>query len=213
MSNTVKARYVFIVLALYMISYVAIQFAITSGSYDLMTPFDTAIPFLPEWIWVYHSIIPVIFLTSFFLVKGRHLFFTMIWACIAATIVLNLFYIYLPSFYPRTEFEVATISEYLVELTRAIDKANNTFPSGHVTFAWLVFYAAYFSQLAGKYRIVKLAYLVWATMISLATLTLKQHYIVDVVSGIFLATLCFYSANILLKTYSFKIFKESGRNT
>jgi len=212
MSNIVKARYVFIVLALYMVSYVAIQFAITNSSYDFMTPFDSAIPFLPEWIWVYHSIIPVIFLTSFLLVKGRQLFFTMIWACIAATIVLNLFYIYLPSFYPRIEFEVATLSEYLVELTRAIDKANNTFPSGHVTFAWLVYYAASFSELAGKYRIIKLVYLVWAAMISFATLTLKQHYIVDVVSGIFLATLCFYSASVLLNTYSFKIVKEDGHS-
>tara|TARA_R110000824_G_scaffold166215_12_gene342964 strand:+ start:433 stop:846 length:414 start_codon:yes stop_codon:yes gene_type:complete len=136
----------------------------------------------------------------------------MICACLAATVVLNIFYIYLPSFYPRIEFEVATISEYLVELTRAIDKANNTFPSGHVTFAWLIFYAASFSQLAGKYKIIKFTYLIWASMISFATLALKQHYIVDVVSGIFLATLCFYTASVLLKTYSFRVVKEDGSN-
>ena len=212
MSNIVKARYVFVVLTLYMISYVAIQFTITNSAYNLMTPFDTAIPFLPGWIWIYHSIIPVIFLTSFFLVRTRHVFFTMICACLAATVVLNIFYIYLPSFYPRIEFEVATISEYLVELTRAIDKANNTFPSGHVTFAWLIFYAASFSQLAGKYKIIKFTYLIWASMISFATLALKQHYIVDVVSGIFLATLCFYTASVLLKTYSFRVVKEDGSN-
>ena len=193
-----------------MISYVAIQFSITNSSYDLMTPFDKAIPFLPNWVWIYHSIIPMIFATSLLLVKSRRLFFTMIWSCVVATVVLNLFYIFLPSFYPRVDFVVEDLSTYLLELTRAIDKANNTFPSGHVTFAWLIYYAASFSEVAKKYSPIKGLYMVWALMISFATLALKQHYIVDVVSGIFLAALCFYSVSTIMKTYRISVIKEDG---
>ena len=209
MSQYKKAKYVFLVLTMYLVSYVAIQLSITTGSYDFTTSFDEMIPFLPQWIWIYHSIIPVIFATSFFMIRTRRLFFTMIWSCVAATIVLNLFYIYLPSFYPRLEFEVTSVSEYLVELTRTIDRANNTFPSGHVTFAWLVYYAASFSRLGNKFATLRIAYFVWASMISFATLALKQHYIVDVVSGIVLATLCFYAARSMLNNYSISITRSN----
>ena len=208
MSQYKKAKYVFIVLAMYLISYVAIQLSITTSSYDFTTSFDEMIPFIPQWIWIYHSIIPMIFVTSLFMIRTRKLFFTMIWACVAATLVLNLFYIYLPSFYPRLEFEVSSISEYLVELTRTIDRANNTFPSGHVTFAWLIYYAASFSKLGNKFTTLWLIYFVWAAMISFATLALKQHYIVDVVSGAVLATLCFYAARTMLNNYSISITRS-----
>jgi membrane-associated phospholipid phosphatase len=45
----------------------------------------------------------------------------------------------------------------------------------------------------------KLYYGLWAFGISISTLTLKQHYIIDVVGGFLLAFMCYFGAKWLLK--------------
>ena len=39
-----------------------------------------------------------------------------------------------------------------------------------------------------------MGYIVWAILISVSTLAVKQHYIVDVLAGFMLAAACFYIA-------------------
>ena len=104
-----------------------------------------------------------------------------------------------PSFYPRPEFEVNTISEALVQLTRKIDASHNTFPSGHVTFAWIMFLGAVKTKLANQVEGLKALYLLWAIGIAMSTLTLKQHYLIDVLSGITLAYVSFYISSAFVR--------------
>ena len=197
MSTGVKTKY-FLIFGLINLSlYFFVQGYVTKHEVDLMTDFDRAIPFMPEHIWIYHSIMPVIAATMILLVKTKRIFFTTFWSCILATVILNLMYLIFPSFYPRVDFDVNSFSELLVDLTREIDGANNTFPSGHVTFAWVLFCGVYFSDAAKKLKGIKLLYLLWAIGISLSTLVLKQHYIADVVSGFGMATTIFF----LVKTF------------
>ena len=88
-------------------------------------------------------------------------------------------------------------------MTRQIDASNNTFPSGHVTFAWIMFLGASSSNLAKRVVGIRRLYLLWAIGITMSTLVLKQHYIVDVISGITLAVACFYAARSFIEHYSF----------
>ena len=104
------------------------------------------------------------------------------------------FYILFPSFYPREELVGNSTSIWLVEATRLLDHANNTFPSNHVTFSWLMYLSAKCSQLAKKWKPLSVLYFIWASLITVSTLVLKQHFIVDVLSGIVLAHLSFYIA-------------------
>ena len=153
---------------------------------------DELIPFNPHFIWIYHTIIPVIALTLVYLIKRKDLFLSSIVAFLLATAVLFFFYIFFPSFYPRDAFvDNSTISGVLVEATRRIDGAQNTFPSSHVTFSWLITFFISISACAKKNKWIYKGYFIWAILISLSTLTLKQHFIVDVVSGIILALLCY----------------------
>jgi len=119
-------------------------------------------------------------------------FFITLWACVIATVTLNLFYFFFPSFYPRTELVINGISDFVLQITRDMDGANNTFPSGHVCFAWIMFWGVFYSNVAKQLRGVRSLYLLWAIGVSLSTLVLKQHYVVDVVSGVSLATTCFF---------------------
>ena len=197
MPVVVKAKYVILFIILNFLAYSLIQYFITINEYSFLTNLDTAIPFIPEFIWVYHTLIPIIGISAIVLIKNRKLFFSTLNGYIIATIILSIFYIFLPSFYPRQLITDSSISSYMVELTRLIDNANNTFPSGHVTFSWLLALFLMKSDCAKRWKWLGPTYLIWATLIAISTLVLKQHYIVDVISGIILATACFYLANAM----------------
>ena len=199
MSLTVKAKYMLFFSIINLASYFFIQSVMTQHEFDFMTSFDEAIPFMPEHIWIYHSMLPVIVVTTMLLIKTKRLFFSTFWSCILAAVILNLSYIYLPSHYPRPEFEITTISEVIVDMTRRIDGANNTFPSAHVTYAWILFWGVCKSKIVASIPNLKYLYLLWAIGISLSTLVLKQHYIADVGSGFSLSFACFFLVNSIFE--------------
>lgn len=195
MSIVTKLCYIATILVLYLMGYTTVQGLVQVGQFDFYTSADSLLPLIPEFVWVYHSIIPVMFITMIGVVRDRSLFFNMFWACLAASIVLNISYILMPAFYPREAFEVQTLSEYILEITRQMDGAQNTFPSGHVTFSWLILLAA---TEALTNKSMRLIYFLWAMAVTVSTLVLKQHYIVDVFSGILLAYGVFYLVKRLM---------------
>lgn len=198
MSTRIKASYLFLAFIPHFVLYLLIQSWIGTSQYNLLTAFDTKIPFMPPFVWVYHTLIPVIFLTGILLFQRKNIFFGLVTSIIFAGVVLCLFYVLFPAFYPREMFvDTTTISGWLIEMTRVIDGPHNTFPSGHVTFAWLLVFFVNLSQYVKKHQWVRIAYFSWATLISISTLTLKQHYIVDVISGIVLASLAYFLARRL----------------
>jgi membrane-associated phospholipid phosphatase len=194
MPRTAKVKYLLLMMFFYLGSYLWIQAAVTAHKFDFLTSYDIAIPFMPEFIWIYHSILPAVALSMILLVRTREVFLNTFWAAIITTVILNISYVLLPSFYPRMDFEINTISEAVLAWTRQIDASNNTFPSGHVSFAWLLCMGVWNSLLSRQFAYIKWVYFLWAIAISLSTLVLKQHYIIDVLSGIILASLCFYLA-------------------
>ncbi len=211
MSIASKAKHMLIFSIINFAFYFLIQSYASEHKFDFMTSIDEAIPLMPEHIWIYHSIIPVIFLTMTLLVKSKKTFFTTFWSCVVVATVLNISYILLPSHYPRIPFEVNTLSEMLLDLTRQIDGANNTFPSGHVAFAWTLFMGVRQTKLAENLFGTKSLYLLWAIGISLSTLVLKQHYIVDVFSGISLAFTCYFLVDSFIKYYG--LYEQQEKET
>ena len=186
MALRIKAKYMFTWLLGTSFMYFLVQF-IATDDYSFMTPFDYAVPFIPEFIWIYHTLIPVIIVSTIFSMEKRDVFFNTLIALTFSVIVLTLFHIVFPSFYPRQEIQVDTMSLWLVEVTRMIDASCNTFPSGHVTFAWILFFCIRDANCIKRTKALHLAYLLWAILIAISTVVLKQHYVFDVVAGIVLA--------------------------
>jgi membrane-associated phospholipid phosphatase len=194
-----KAKYVFMTTLPYIIIYFILQSALViNTSYNLTIGLDKLIPFVPEFIWIYHSIIPIFILTTVILIEKRPVFFTAIASIVFASVVMLLFYTFFPAFYPRDGYTEASLSGFLVEVTRGIDGSNNTFPSGHVTFAWLMVFFIGLSNFSKEHRWVQPVYILWASLISVSTLVLKQHFIVDVFSGMALATMCYFLGKYLV---------------
>jgi len=210
MSLERKAKYLLAFGIVNFVLYFVIQGVVTQHEYDFMTAFDLAVPFLPEYIWIYHSILPVIAVTMFLLVQTKRIFMTTFWSFVVAGLVLNTFYLVFPSFYPRTDFEITTISEFLLDFTRRVDGANNTFPSTHVTFSWILFWGVFYSKKAQLFKGLKSLYLLWAIGVSLSTLVLKQHYAVDVLSGISLAATCFFLVKPIIEYFDICVDETSS---
>ena len=199
MAGKDKARYFLLFVILNFAAYFTIQYLTATHQYDFLVEFDRMVPLMPQFIWIYHSIIPISFITMIFVIDRRELFFTAFWSCVLAAVILCICYILFPSFYPRPEIEVSGVSSYLLKVTHMFDRPNNTFPSGHVTFTWLMFWAARESKMAKQIDFFGSLYLLWAIGVSMSTLVLKQHYLVDVISGIVLSFCSFYCVKGLLK--------------
>jgi membrane-associated phospholipid phosphatase len=181
------------------VAYFGIQNLVSFHVFDFLLPFDKQIPLIPEFIWVYNSLIPVLILSAAFLVRSKKMFYTTVCAFVLTTLVLDMCYIFMPSFYPRDPIVITGISTWFLELTRQIDGANNTFPSGHVALSWLLFWAISYSNYMNGRSISKILYGIWATGVSVATLALKQHYIVDVFGGFVVAAICYFAAKWFLE--------------
>ena len=153
---------------------------------------DALIPFIPEFIWVYWSLPLQILFAMVWLIQDRNLFFETFWSCIVASFLAFGFYLFLPLYYPRESFELTTISRYLLDFTRSIDEANNTFPSSHVIFTWIMYISAARTKLAKQNSGLGALFLLWTVGITLSTLVVKQHFIIDVLSGCVLAFIIFY---------------------
>ena len=194
MTTEAKAKYLFLFGILNFAFYFSIQSFISHNSLNLLTSLDLKIPLIPEFVWVYHSFIPVLVLTMLGLIKSKRLFLSTLASLCIATIILSSFYVFLPAQYPRElwQTESHTLSEWLLGLTRMIDGPGNCLPSGHNTFAWLLVLFVARSNCVKQYSWLKPAFFVWGVLISISTLVLKQHYVFDVISGIALATLCYY---------------------
>tara|TARA_R100000008_G_scaffold34486_1_gene19502 strand:- start:4042 stop:4416 length:375 start_codon:yes stop_codon:yes gene_type:complete len=111
---------------------------------------------------------------------------------------MSILHISFPVFYPREDFLVFNAHEYLLHLTQQLDAASNTFPSGHVAFSWLMYFAARQTKMAREWPTVSYVFMLWAIGISLSTLVIKQHFVVDVLSGWFTAALSFYTAKLFI---------------
>lgn len=145
---------------------------------------DHAIPFWSWTVLIYLTLyaeVSLIFLT----VKNRVILSHLFWAYMISGLILGIFYFLIPTThnYPPS---VSRCRDYLDEVAvwlRRTDIAANQFPSGHVLFSML---GPFFLLAAGRYRKGTI-FLLWGVLISLSTLTVKQHNVVDVVAGVFFA--------------------------
>jgi membrane-associated phospholipid phosphatase len=153
-------------------------------SVPLLTPADGAVPLRPRSLWLYLSFVPFC-LAAVHDVRSLGRMARMM-ACLAvASLVSYRCFLRFPSSYPRPALEVAD-DPWLARAwrsLRAMDLPGNTFPSVHVGHVFLLalMLAPEVGDEEGEAR------LLWATLISLSTLTAKQHYLVDVAGGLVVA--------------------------
>ena len=86
---------------IFLAGYFLIQHTATLTDFTLLSEMDEAIPLMPEFIWVYHSLPIFIFTVMVLMIKQAGVFWRTLYSCIIAAIVIFAFYIALPIEYPR----------------------------------------------------------------------------------------------------------------
>lgn len=157
-----------------------------------MSEFESSIQFLPWTIWIYVALYPFNGGT-FLIIKSEKTFNIIAYSFILLQMIAFFVFVTFPVAYHRELFplpETKNLTIFVFEIIRTVDKPLNCFPSLHVANTFLMAYAFFLEQ---KKKLIP--WLIMATLISLSTLTTKQHYIADVAFGVFLATALFIFFN------------------
>ena len=166
--------------ALFTVTYLSINaFSVGRDAWTLFLPGEERLPFLPIFEYLY---VLTYFIAAFLIVTVRDYatFRRLAHATGLSLLAAYTTYLLFPVYFERPHLEVSSLHTWLLSL-EYLDKPYNHFPSLHVTLSWLAVFASQVSRRAraGLY--------VLAAGISVSTLFVKQHYIVDVIYGFALA--------------------------
>ncbi len=109
----------------------------------------------------------------------------------------------------RPDFSLLGRDNFAIDLVKSIYEADspprNVMPSMHVSVAWALMFAVLKSEGLKNRHALKIGAVVMSILISLSTVFIKQHSVLDVFAGIATAVLVFILVSLLEK----RIFKKS----
>lgn len=143
---------------------------------------DRAIPLDPSWSMIYVSLF-LAALLPVFVVHQQELIRRVILAYLSVWLISYAFFLAYPTVAPRHhEVTGEGFSALALRTIYESDVQYNCFPSLHVAQCFLAALTCY-----RVHRGVGLVTGLWASLVGLSTLYTKQHYVVDVIAGAFLA--------------------------
>ncbi|MCL4558782.1 MAG: phosphatase PAP2 family protein [Deltaproteobacteria bacterium] len=147
--------------------------------HELNTTIDLAVPFVPQFIWIYLLYYPLCF-APVFLLHNVDTFRRVAGAYLMEFVIAFAVFIVYPVKMIRPVVVPDSLSTKAVALLYRVDPGFNVFPSMHVANSLLVALIFY------KYnRSMGVLFFLTAVLISVSTLYVKQHYLLDVVAGVF----------------------------
>lgn len=166
--------------AVFCATYVPINlFSIGRDAHTLFLPGEERIPFVPEfeYLYLWGYVLPVLAIWK--LPDARHLG-RLLCALLWTLLVAYATYLAFPVYLQRPVLEVDSLATFLLSI-EYLDPSYNHFPSLHVALGWLVYLAC---RDGVRHRT---AFLAGVLALSVSTVFVKQHYVVDVVYGVALA--------------------------
>lgn len=159
--------------------------------HSLAIPLDGVIPLVPVFILPYFASYFLWVATPFFLAKrDRAVFFDMATSFFLSILIAFLFFYFYPVAIERPAVEGNDIFSALVRILYAADAPHNLFPSLHCMHTWTCYLA-----IRGKREyspLLRWGVFVFAFFVFASTVLLRQHYLLDIVGGVFFAELCFF---------------------
>lgn len=149
----------------------------------LRTPLDDAIPVVSAFVIPYVSLRPFLYgsLALFLLFRVR-VYRSAALSMIVVFVVSYVFYFFLQSFIERPTLTGDDALTAMIREVYAGDAPFNDFPSLHASLSTLV--AVHWLRVSGRFGI---PVAIWAALIVLSTIFVKQHYVADMVAGAGLA--------------------------
>lgn len=148
----------------------------------LRTPIDQALPVVPVFAVPYVSLEPFIYgsLVVFLLFRAR-LFQSAVSSMIVTFLISYVFFAFLQTYVDRP---VLTANDPFTEMIRGVyasDHPYNDFPSLHVSTSTII--AIHWWKFSRR----SWPLVLWAGLVALSTVMVKQHYVPDIAGGLVLA--------------------------
>jgi membrane-associated phospholipid phosphatase len=157
-----------------------------------LTLVDQLVHFSPGWIWAYVSYYPYLIAVYFLIEKNENL--NRYFYCLLSTAFFScLFFFAYPTLIMRDMYPLLMTHDLtgsILGLIRNLDESVNCAPSMHITMTTV----AYLS-IRKDDREYTVPMLLWALLIAYSTMATKQHYFVDVLSGLCFGVAAFNSFN------------------
>jgi len=154
-----------------------------------LTAVDEAMPFLPSTVWIYFTEY-AFFGYAYFWMKDLKLVTRYYYAYMTILFVSVTIFLLFPVTFPRADFPVTgtTISDHALNFLRTyMDAPANCLPSLHVSSCFIS--SLCFWQ-ESRRRAIFLLF--WSCLVSISTMTTKQHYFVDVWTAMILTGVCYW---------------------
>ncbi len=149
-----------------------------SSFHYLNTWIDQSVPFEPEFVWLYLLYYPFCF-APIILLTNIDTFRRIALAYLFEDVIAFIVFIVYPTKMIRPDIVVNSISTEALSLVYKVDPGFNVFPSLHVANSLLV--ALIFYRYNKKLGIL---FILIAVLISISTLYVKQHYLLDIFAGV-----------------------------
>lgn len=165
--------------------------------------FDNFLPFHSFFIFIYLSYF-VFLLTPLFFERKKQ--FLILFNILIITTFAHICFLLIPTKVERYDLLVhnfGPLENYLLGLIYKYDINSNCFPTLHAGHTLLMSFL-YFRLIQDK--AVAIFFFIWAVMISLSTIVLHQHSVIDVVAALGFAIITFKYAHYFQKLLS-NIFK------
>ncbi len=156
--------------------------------HNITTVLDGMIPFIPSFIVIYIlSYIQWFFGFLFICRESKEVCYEILSAEIIAKFISFVIFVVFPTTMLRAEIMGNDIFSQLTKLIYDIDKPNNLLPSLHCLESWMLFRTAYKLKKPGKW--LKPTWFVFAVLVFVSVVCVKQHVIVDIPAAIIVSEL------------------------
>lgn len=160
------------------------------GYYDLVTNADKAVPLIKAFVLPYLLWYPfILFFLVYFLKKDVKIYYTALFSLVIGYLCCYLIYFLFQTYVPRPVIHGNTILDKLLNIVYMSDEPFNCFPSIHVMSSYIIVLGTI--MLKNSNKKVKALVIIFAVAIILSTQFIKQHVILDVLSGILLGSLVY----------------------
>ena len=159
---------------------------------------DEKIPFIPNFIYIYNTFYPFIFIAFLYLFRhDEKKYIKGIISGIIGFIICDIIYLYYPTimlrpYIPKTNY----LTNLILKITYFFDTpAVNCFPSIHCLFCFqIIFSFLKTKEIKIKYKIFFITY---SLLVIISTILVKQHYFFDIIGALLVCIIANFIVDII----------------
>ncbi len=170
---------------------------LTTNHYHLFEPrllpmgrIDEWVPFIPQTLWIYLSEY-FLFFSVYLMCKDLENLNRYAYAFLTQQTISVIIFVLWPTTFPRDAFPLPTdidpLTYAMFTNLRETDNPASCAPSLHVSSVYLSSYM-FLNEQRKKFPF----FFLWASLIAVSTLTTKQHYLIDVITGFLMSVIIYW---------------------